>query len=206
VNGLRVRGCDRKCEPCPLLEFCGGIKQYNVKGYRCFEAGCELGFPAIKRMQECNVCHMGRTTWDLTEEAVTKLVTEVESFSEINCNPAKLPSVVPIVSLKAPASYDFGPLAIDALVVMFEDLFDEEVRKQVEKAGDINSYLNYNGKVLLSSIMPDNLITREDIFYLFFQILFSVNDLVIRHRNSVRLENFERLMKQEISPLFLGCS
>jgi len=118
-------------------------------------------------MQECNVCHMGRTTWDLTEEEVAKLVTEVESLSKMNCSPTKLPSVVPIVSLKEPASYDFGPLYIEALVVMFEDLFDEKVREAVEKAGDIHSYLNFDGKVLASSIMPDDLITKENVFYLF---------------------------------------
>jgi len=57
-------------------------------------------------MQECSVCQMGRTTWDLTEEEVAKLVTEVERLSEVDCSPAKLPSVVPMVSLKDPASYD----------------------------------------------------------------------------------------------------
>jgi len=28
---LGVLGCDRKCEPCPLLELRGGIEQYGLR-------------------------------------------------------------------------------------------------------------------------------------------------------------------------------
>jgi hypothetical protein len=52
-------------------------------------------------------------------------------------------------------------LSNEALIVMFEDLFDEGVREGVERVGDIHSYLNFDGKVLASSIMPDDLITQE---------------------------------------------
>jgi len=164
---LKVLGCDRKCESCPLMELCGGIKQYGVKGYRCPMAGCELKFPALKRMEECSACRHIRVAWDLKEGEVANLVSEVKGLKPITAHPPELPAVVPIVSLNEPASYDFGPLAIDALIVMFEDLFDEEIRSNVEKAGDIHSYLNYDGKVLASSIMPDDLITGEDTFHYF---------------------------------------
>jgi len=166
---LKVKGCDRNCKSCPLLELCGGIEQYGVKGYHCYQAGCKLKAPAIKRMQECGICRIGKKTWDLTEEAVRKLISEVENLSIVKSHPIELPGVVPLVSLKNLVSFD--PIDVGAIVVMFEDLFDEGVRNAVEKAGDIHSYLNFDGKVLVSSIMPDDLITREDIFYFFMGIV-----------------------------------
>jgi len=164
---LRVRGCDRECEPCPLLDLCGGIELYGIRGYSCPFAGCRLEFPAIKRMQECGVCRHGRITWELSKDGVTRLISEVKNLGTVKVHPPELPAVVPIVSLKDSSSYDFGPLAIDALIVMFEDLFDEEIRSKVEKAGDIHSYLNFNGKVLASLFMPDDIITQEEVFYYF---------------------------------------
>jgi predicted phosphodiesterase len=168
---LRVRGCDRDCKSCALLELCGGIKQYNVEGYRCFEAGCELGFPAIKRMQECSTCSIGKLNWNLKDEEVAGLVNEIAHLSKVKSQPVELPSVVPIVSLNDSSSYYFDPLKIDAIVVTFEDLLDENIHREVEKAGDIHSYLNYEGKVLISSILPDDLITQEAFFYFFLEIV-----------------------------------
>ena len=168
---MKIQGCDRKCKSCPLLELCGGIEQYSIKGYRCYQADCRLKAPAIKRMQECHICHIGKKTWDLTDEVVRKLVSEVESLSKVSSRPIELPGVVPLVSLKDPASYRFDPIDVAAIVVMFEDLFDEEIRNAIEKAGNIHTYLNFDGKVLASSIMPDDLITREDVFYFFMNVM-----------------------------------
>jgi len=168
---LKILGCDRKCATCPLQQFCGGIEQYGVKGYRCYQAGCRLKAPAIKRMQECGICRIGKKTWDLKDEEVSKLVYEVESLSKVRSHPLGLPSIVPLISLKDPASYSFDPIGVSAIVVMFEDLFDEEIREAIEKAGDIHAYLNFDGKVLVSSIMPDGLITREDVFYFFMNVV-----------------------------------
>jgi len=150
-----------------LLELCGGIEQYGVKGYRCYQAGCRLKAPAIKRMQACDICRIGRKTWDLRDEEVVKLISEVDGLSKVRGHSIELPGVVPMVSLKDPASYSFDPIDVGAIIVMFEDLFDENIRNAVEKAGDIHAYLNFDVKVLVSSIMPDDLITREDVFYFF---------------------------------------
>jgi len=164
---LKVQGCDRNCKSCPLLKLCGGIEQYGVKGYSCYQAGCRLKAPAIKRMQECGICRIGKKTWELADEEVAKLVSEVDGLSKLRSCPIELPGIVPLVSLKDPASYNFDTINVGAIVVMFEDLFDGNVRNAVEKAGDIHSYLNFDGKVIVSSIMPDDLITQEAVFYYF---------------------------------------
>jgi len=171
---LKVLGCDRKCESCPLLELCGGIEQYGVKGYRCYQAGCRLKAPALKRMQECGICRISRKTWDLTDEEVVKLVSEVKSLGKVRSYPLELPAIVPLVSLKDPASYRLDPIDVNAIVVMFEDLFDENIRNSIEKAGDIHNYLHYDGKVLVSSIMPDDLITRDAVFYFFMSVVIRI--------------------------------
>jgi len=168
---LRVRGCDRKCDSCALFGLCGGIEQYGVKGYRCLEAGCELEFPAIKRMQECSACGVGKLTWDIKGEEVAGLVDEVANLGMVKVQPIELPGVVPIVSLRDPSSYNFDPLKIEAIVVMFEDLFDEEICSKIQQTGDIHTYLNFDGKVLASSIMPDDIITQEGAFYYYLGIL-----------------------------------
>jgi len=95
------------------------------------------------------------------------LASEVKNLGTVKAITPELPPVVPIISLKEPSSYDFNSMPIDVLIVMFEDFFDEEIRSKVEEAGDIHSYLNFDGKVLASSIMPDDIITQEEAFYYF---------------------------------------
>jgi len=114
---------------------------------------------------------MGKNTWDLADEQVAKLVSEVENLSTVKNYIIELPSIVPIVSLKNPKSFHLDSMPIDALIVMFEDLFDEGIRDAVLKKGDIHSYLNYDGKVLASSIMPDDIITQEAVFYHFLGLV-----------------------------------
>jgi len=122
-------------------------------------------------MQECNVCRIDKKTWEMTNEEIEKLVSEVESLSKVKNHSIELPSVVPIVSLKDPTSYHFDPIDVGAIVVMFEDLFDEGIRDAVLNKGKIHDYLNFDGKVLVSSIMPDDLITQEAIFYYFLGLV-----------------------------------
>ena len=114
---------------------------------------------------------MGRITWYLTDEDIVKLISEVNGLSKVESQPFELPGVVPIVSLKDPASYRFDPIDVGAIVVMFEDLFNEDVRTAAEKVGDIHTYLNFNGKVLVSSIMSDDLITQKAVFYFFLDLV-----------------------------------
>lgn len=128
-------------------------------------------------------------TWDLTDEEVAKLVSEVDGLSEVGSHPIELPSVVPLVSLKDPASYRFDSIDVGAIVVRFEDLFDENIRDAVEKASDIHTYLNFDGKILVSSIMPDDLITQEAVFYYFMGILNKVKfDAVIAWDSPVYID------------------
>jgi len=51
-------------------------------------------------MQECGICRIGKKTWELADEEVAKLVSEVDGLSKLRSCPIELPGIVPLVSLK----------------------------------------------------------------------------------------------------------
>lgn len=186
---MRVRGCDRDCSSCVLLDLCGGIEQYGVKGYRCPFADCKLNAPALKRMNRCNICRVGRLTWNVDEGDVARLLSEIRGLDEVKNGKVELPTVVPIVSLKDERSFCWDSLDIRAVIIGFQDLFDKRILDELIKAEDIHSYLDFDGKVLLSSIMPDSLIVDGKTFYLFSRLAEMVNfDAVIAWDSPVYID------------------
>jgi len=122
-------------------------------------------------MQECSICRLGKVTWSRSEEKVSALVSEVSNMREVRCQPIKLPSIVPIVSLRRPASFCWDAIDTDAIIVEFGELLDRELLIGVSKAGGIHNYLGFDGSVFLSSVMPDELLTRRGIFYYFMRLI-----------------------------------
>ncbi|MEM2920839.1 MAG: metallophosphoesterase family protein [Candidatus Bathyarchaeia archaeon] len=162
---MRVRGCDRDCGSCPIEEICGGVEQYGVKGYRCPYAGCELKAPALKAMQECDVCRLGKVAWDLDEVEAVELLSEVMGLERTEDNQRlDLPDVVPAIPLRFAPSLRIGSLGVGAVIVSYQDLLDNNAQLEVLEKGGIHSYLGFGGKILLSSVMPDELLLRQDVF------------------------------------------
>jgi UDP-2,3-diacylglucosamine pyrophosphatase LpxH len=161
---LRLRGCDRDCRSCPLAKLCGGVEQYGVKGYRCPYAGCELKAPALKAMQECDVCRLEKVAWDLNEVEIAGLMSEVMGLERTDNQQLDLPEVVPAVPLRLAPTLRISSLGVSSVVINYQDLLDDKVRLEVLDKGGIHSYLGFGGKILLSSVMPDELLLREDVF------------------------------------------
>ena len=122
-------------------------------------------------MQECSICRLGKVTWSMSEEEVSDLVSEVSNMREVRSQPIKLPSVVPIVSLRKSASFCWDAIDTDAIIVEFGELLDRELLTGVSKAGDIHSFLDFDGRVFLSSVMPDELLMRREIFHYFMKLI-----------------------------------
>lgn len=166
---LRLAGCDRDCGVCPIIGICGGPEAYELesRGYRCPFLGCELEAPAMIKMHECSLCRLGRITWNLSREEVSDLVSQVVDIEELRARSIELPKVVPIISLRNPSSFCWDSLDIEAVIIGFEGLFDAGLLRSVSQAGDIHSYLNFEGRIFLSSIMPDEFLTEPKVFHYF---------------------------------------
>jgi len=170
---LRLAGCDRDCGTCAIIGICGGREAYELesRGYRCPFLGCELETPAMIKMHECSLCRLGRITWDLSPQEVSDLVSQVVDIEELRARPIELPKVVPMISLRNPSSFCWDSLDIGAVIIGFEELFDAGLLRSVSQAGDIHSYLNFEGNILLSSIMPDEFLTEPSVFHYFMKMI-----------------------------------
>ncbi len=75
----------------------------------------------------------------------------------------KLPRFIPEISLEKPIRLKWNKLDVEAIIVTFSKTEGENIEK-VRKE-NIHKLLNFNGPILLSTIMPDKLLT-EDTFNL----------------------------------------
>ncbi|MBO3842123.1 MAG: hypothetical protein FGF48_06880 [Candidatus Brockarchaeota archaeon] len=89
--------------------------------------------------------------------AYYKLSLMLESWSRSPPD-IELPRLIPEIPLEDPVKPGKG-LGIDGVIVSISDVNDENV-KRVEEGG-IHSFLNFDGQTLLSTIMPDRLLTEE---------------------------------------------
>lgn len=121
-------------------------------------------------MEECDICHLDKVTWDLSEEEVSKLISEVSALEQTENKQVELPSIVPIISLKYPSSFCWDSIHTSAVIVEYGELIQGELLTKVAEAGDIHTHLNFDGKVLLSSIMPDELLMQQDTFNYFTKL------------------------------------
>jgi len=90
-------------------------------------------------MNRCNICRVGRLTWNVDEGDVARLLSEIKGLDEVKNGRVELPTVVPIVSLKDERSFCWDSLDIRAVIIGFQDLFDKRILDELIKAGDIHS-------------------------------------------------------------------
>jgi len=105
-------------------------------------------------------------SWICDEEEAKKLLDFVLHTKIVNAKSVELPPVVPIVPLHdvdTPCWANF-----DAVIVEFQELMKGGILDKVLDEG-IHTYLNYDGFVVLSSIMHDDLLIQNEIFDLFIK-------------------------------------
>lgn len=159
--------CDRTCNLCPLKNLC---TQVRTPEYSCIFFGCKLSKPALKYLRYCSQCNLSFSSWDCGYIELTKLVKMLGKIQPFPSKTIKLPRLVPIIVLGNSSSYCWDIIDTGAIIVSFRDLFfNKEIMKQVLRKG-IHSFLDYNGLILLSSIMPDELLVKDNIFQEFTRV------------------------------------
>lgn len=121
-------------------------------------------------MQKCNVCRLDKIYWD-PEKIEENIASKVSGLEPLEIKHIELPSIVPIISLKEPSSFCWDAINTSTIIINYTDLIDKEILPKIVKVRDIHSYLNFDGKVLLSSIMPDRLLVDINTFYYFINTI-----------------------------------
>ena len=149
--------CDGGCVGCPFVGVCSYSGRF----------GCRVSGSALRGVDECLLCGFRFCFWDLSGGEVDSLVDWVGKAERRDVKSIVLPELVPIVSLRSGGLRGFlRDLGVDAVVVPFADLLDLGVFRLVVERG-VHGFLGFDGIVVLSSIMPDELLVRDDVFRLF---------------------------------------
>lgn len=159
--------CNRECKSCPLLEMCGGVRE---SGYSCPFLGCKLPtLNSMKSMETCGICQLpGPISLTLSYEQVYNILKELTVWRPRITRLTKLPKLIPMISLRDPASHCWDSADVGTLIVAFNELLRAKELQRV-KSEDIHGILRYDGKVILSSIMPDHLLLRREIYESFLE-------------------------------------
>lgn len=158
--------CDRVCAGCPFIEVCGFVGEGGV--YFCSGGfGCRVEGSALDFVDGCGLCGVRFYSFNLTDDEVRFLLGLVEGVGRVDVKYIRLPRVVPMVSLRDRGSFGFlRDFGVECVVVSFGDLLDLGVFREVVDRG-VHWFLGFDGRVLLSSVMLDELIVNGDVFELF---------------------------------------
>ena len=140
----------RKCTECFLYQLCGGCNNKECLIYHCTKGVKYTGIT-----YPTSACQYREFCYGTIKFPITPLESQVKANVD---GPLKLPKFIPIIKLTERESWFWSDVKISALVVKLEDiLLNEEVLSKAKRQG-LHDYLNYNGKIILSTIMPDELI------------------------------------------------
>jgi len=146
--------CDRACTDCPFDDVC------DLAG--------RIDGNALEYINKCSLSRSKFYYFDLSGSEVDFLLNWIRDVEECSFKLVDLPRLIPIVSLE---NWDFikflDDLGVDAIIVPFTDFLRPRILDEVVRLG-VHGFLGFDGKVILSSIMPDKLIVSRDVWDLFF--------------------------------------
>jgi len=93
----------------------------------------------------------------------------VLSLEPVDASSIDLPKVVPIISLRNRVTHVWDIIDVEAVIVPFTEFMYFDDLDRVLSRG-IHSYLNYDGKIILSSIMPDKYLVEDEVFKQFINV------------------------------------
>lgn len=136
--------------------------------YACPFLGCR--FPAKEamfEMQTCRICCLQKASFNIHPKEARHLLQRIEKMTPVSQKRIELPKVVPILPVE---EYTIAStLNTKAVIVPFYELIDKPIFNEIMSKG-VHDVLGFNGKAILSSIMPDDLLIKSEIFRQFCEL------------------------------------
>jgi len=158
--------CDRQCVFCVLREICDGVGKV---GYYCPFLGCNLSRRVVGKIADCWICGSRFVLLDMSRREVKDLLDFIGEVEALSVRDVSLPKVVPIISISDSETHCWRWTNVEAVIVSFEEIYSRDLFDEILSRG-IHSYLDFDGKVLLSSIMLDELLLDDEVFEKFIKI------------------------------------
>lgn len=162
---LMREACHEDCASCPLMELCK--PSMKVK-YQCPFVMCPLQGEEHKPMEH-PLCKIRDFAWNYEHGEVNKLIEHVLALKAEETETLSLPPLIPIAPLDEWNRYHRCLRNFEAIIVRFDELMSRGLIEHVANRG-IHELLDFNGVILLSSIMSDDMLIRSDVYKLFVDI------------------------------------
>ncbi|MEM3871628.1 MAG: hypothetical protein QXE05_03655 [Nitrososphaeria archaeon] len=148
--------CGKACRSCGYFKLCGGCKTVNCLILRCMngEKFESLTFPH-------EICiYSDFCLRSSTYKNFSKVLLK-QASSSLNVKKFSIPTkFLPVISLNDKRSWFWPFLKHEIVVVKLLDLIrDRKLRNNIMRIG-IHNYLGFDGKVIISTIMPDEILNN----------------------------------------------
>ena len=140
----------RECTVCSLYENCGGCN--NVE---CLIYHCSRGIKYIGLTYPTPGCQYREFCYGKLEVQPLPLQSNIKARVS---NALQTPKFIPIIKLTEKESWFWPDIKINMIIVKLEDILTNgDIFNEVKVKG-LHDYLGYDGHIMLSTIMPDEMI------------------------------------------------
>ncbi|MEM2087115.1 MAG: hypothetical protein QXF52_00410 [Thermoproteota archaeon] len=156
----KAEECRKNCSKCDLYQLCGGCR----RGDDCLVNLCiSKGLKIRGITLDCEKCSYASVciesgSYSPPKPSLEELNFILEAWS-IKPPAIELPRFIPEMSLDEPRKLRWRKLGIEAIIITLEELESETI--EAAKRKGIHNMLDFDGTVLLSTIMPDEYLTEE---------------------------------------------
>ena len=153
VIGLKARGdCGKDCLNCGLFRtHCPGCITRA-----CLIAKCKRGISYTGITQPKEMCRLRRycTSPDVTpKDLITRAMPKLKVWTKV-----ELPRYVPVVRLTDESSWFWNDLPFPWIIVRLAELVKDKALMQKVSSRGLHDFLGFDGKILLSTVMEDELL------------------------------------------------
>jgi len=164
VSITRVaRKCGKTCRECELYQLCGGcspLRSSNCLVNLCISRGLKIRGVTMS-CEACvlaSACVKSGSFSPPEADKLRELRSILESWS-LEPPVVKLPRSIPEIPLEEPVRLRWDRLGVKAILVTFLNIKDGSIEKA--KSEGVHRFLGFDGVILLSTIMPDELLNEE---------------------------------------------
>jgi hypothetical protein len=153
IIGLKARGdCGKDCPKCGFFRtYCPGCITRL-----CLVAKCKRGISYTSITQPKERCSLRR--YCTSPDAIPKGLM-IEAMSKLKVrDKIDLPRFVPVVRLTDERSWFWDDLSLPWIVVRLAELVRDKALMQSVSSRGLHDFLGFNGKILLSTVMEDELL------------------------------------------------
>jgi len=142
----------RRCKNCVLADICGGCENGE-----CLVYLCSRGYRYVGITYPTRFCYYRDFCHGVFDKKIERPKIPEKMFNQSNL---ELPRYIPIIKVSERDSWFWEKLNHPALIVKLEEfLLQPSLLNEVAKCG-LHDFLGFNGIIILSSIMPDEILDK----------------------------------------------